>query len=80
VGQASLVLQDTAQNEQTCKVFDRLDSGRAGWEEEAGEIVRRHAKKRKLQFDDDALDLFVLLTGGDTRQIEERAGKDRHVL
>src|SRR2546423_7274575 len=52
------------------QVFDRLDSGRAGWEEEATEIVRRRSKKRKLQFDDDALDLFVLLTGGDTRQIE----------
>src|SRR5205809_506571 len=37
------------------QVFDRLDSGRVGWEEEAGEIVRRHAKKRKLQLDDDAL-------------------------
>jgi DNA polymerase-3 subunit delta len=68
------------------QVFDRLDSGRAGWEEEATEIVRRHAKKRKLQFDDDALDLFVLLTGGDTRQIENELekidtflGKDRAV-
>src|SRR6266478_9395050 len=30
------------------QVFDRLDSSRGGWEEEAGEIVRRHAKKRKL--------------------------------
>jgi len=57
------------------QVFDRLDSGRAGWEEEATEIVRRHTKKRKLQFDDDALDLFVLLTGGDTRQIENELEK-----
>jgi DNA polymerase-3 subunit delta len=57
------------------QVFDRLDSGRAGWEEEATEIVRRRAKKRKLQFDDDALDLFVLLTGGDTRQIENELEK-----
>src|SRR5437870_9903482 len=68
------------------QVFDRLDSARAGWEEEATEIVRRRAKKRKLQFDDDALDLFVLLTGGDTRQIENELekidtflGKDRAV-
>jgi DNA polymerase-3 subunit delta len=68
------------------QVFDRLDSGRAGWEEEATEIVRRHAKKRKLQFDNDALDLFVLLTGGDTRQIQNELekidtflGKDRAV-
>ncbi|HEX3620025.1 MAG TPA: hypothetical protein VHU16_06610 [Candidatus Udaeobacter sp.] len=57
------------------QVFDRLDSGRAGWEEEATEIVRLRAKKQKLQFDDDALDLFVLLTGGDTRQIENELEK-----
>src|ERR1051325_871967 len=68
------------------QVFDRLDSGRAGWEEEATEIVQRRAKKRKLQFDADALDLFVLLTGGDTRQIDNELekldtflGKDRAV-
>jgi DNA polymerase-3 subunit delta len=68
------------------QVFDRLNSSRAGWEEEATEIVRRRAKKRKLQFDEDALDLFVLLTGGDTRQIENELekidvflGKDRAV-
>jgi DNA polymerase III subunit delta len=68
------------------QVFDRLNSSRAGWEEEATELVRRRAKKRKLQFDEDALDLFVLLTGGDTRQIENELekidvflGKDRAV-
>ncbi len=68
------------------QVFDRLDSARAGWEEGATEIVRQRAKKRKLQFDDDALDLFILLTGGDTRQIENELekidtflGKDRSV-
>jgi DNA polymerase III subunit delta len=57
------------------QVFDRLDSARAGWEEEATEIVRGRAKKRKLQFADDALDLFVLLTGGDTRQVENELEK-----
>src|SRR6266404_9080337 len=57
------------------QVIDRLDSTRAGWEEEATEIVRRRAKARKLQFEDDALDLFVLLTGGETRQIENELEK-----
>src|SRR6266516_6710750 len=57
------------------QIFDRLDSSRSGWEEEATEIVRSRAKKRKLQFDDEALDLFVLLTGGDTRQIENELEK-----
>jgi DNA polymerase-3 subunit delta len=68
------------------RVIDRLDSSRSGWEEEAGEMVRARAEKRKLQFDDDARELFVLLTGGDTRQIDNELekidtflGKDRQV-
>ncbi len=68
------------------QVFDRLDSGRSGWEEGALEMVQQRTKKRKLQFDDGALDLFVLLTGGDTRQIDNELekidtflGKDRAV-
>ena len=57
------------------QVFDRLDSGRSGWEEEALEMVQQRARKKKLQFDEDALDLFVLLTGGDTRQIDNELEK-----
>ena len=57
------------------QVFDRLDSARAGWEEEATEVVRQRAEKRKLKFDEDALELFVLLSGGDTRQIENELEK-----
>ena len=68
------------------QVIDGLDSNRSGWEEEAGEIVRARAEKRKLKFDDEALELFVLLTGGDTRQIDNELekidiflGRDRQV-
>jgi DNA polymerase-3 subunit delta len=57
------------------QVFDRLDSSRGGWEEEAVEMVQQRAEKRRLQFDDDALELFVLLTGGDTRQIDNELEK-----
>jgi DNA polymerase-3 subunit delta len=57
------------------QVFDRLDSARAGWEEEATEIALGRAKKRKLKFDEAALELFVLLTGGDTRQIDNELEK-----
>jgi hypothetical protein len=67
-------------------VIDKLDASRSGWEEEAGEIVRRKAKTRGLLFAEDALELFVLLTGGDTRQIDNElekidlyVGKDRRV-
>ena len=57
------------------QVFDKLDSSRGGWEEEATELVQARAKKRKLQFADDALELFVLFTGGDTREIENELEK-----
>jgi DNA polymerase-3 subunit delta len=57
------------------QVFERLDSTRTGWEEEANEAIRTRAEKRKLQFDAAALDLFVLLTGGDTRQIDNELEK-----
>ncbi len=58
------------------QVVDKLDASRSGWEEEASEIVRGRARKRQLQFEEDgALDLFVLLTGGDTRQIENELEK-----
>ena len=57
------------------QVFDKLDSSRGGWEEEATGIVLSHAKKRKLEFENGALELFVLLTGGDTRQIDNELEK-----
>ncbi len=57
------------------QVIDKLDANRSGWEEEATEIVRRRAKARALQFEEEALDLFLLLTGGDTRQIENELEK-----
>jgi DNA polymerase III subunit delta len=57
------------------QVFDRLDSSRSGWEQEATEIVRGRVEARGLQFDADALELFVLLTGGDTRQIDNELEK-----
>ena len=57
------------------QIFDKLDSSRGGWEEEATAMVQTRAKKRKLQFDEEALELFVLLTGGDTRDIENELEK-----
>lgn len=57
------------------QIFEKLDSSRGGWEEEATAMVQTRAKKRKLQFDEEALELFVLLTGGDTREIENELEK-----
>src|SRR3989442_6495190 len=44
------------------QVFEKLDSSRGGWEEEATEMVHARAEKRELPFDDDALELLVPLT------------------
>jgi DNA polymerase III subunit delta len=57
------------------QVFDEPDLSRSGWEENATEIVRAEARKRKLKFDDEALELFVLSTGGDSRTVANELEK-----
>jgi DNA polymerase-3 subunit delta len=57
------------------EVFDEPDLNRAGWEENAAEIVREEAKKLGLTFEDEALDLFVLSTGGDSRAVANELEK-----
>ncbi len=54
------------------QIFEKLDSSRGGWEEQATEMVQARAKKRKLEFDDDALELFVLLTAHWRRHARDR--------
>ena len=56
-------------------VFDRLDSSRSGWEEEAAGMVDQRARVRHLEFTGEASELFTLLTGGDTRQIDNELEK-----
>ena len=56
-------------------VFDRLDSSKNGWEEEAAVLVEQRARARGLDFDGAASELFTLLTGGDTRQIDNELEK-----
>ena len=57
------------------EVFDKLDASRSGWEEEAGGIVRQRAEALGLRIRGDALELFVQLTGGDSRQIDNELEK-----
>jgi len=57
------------------QVFDKLDASRSGWEEEATDLVQSLGKKRQLRFAGEALDLFVLLTGGETRTINNELEK-----
>ncbi len=57
------------------QVFDKLDSSRSGWEEAALDLVQSLGRERQLRFEEEAVDLFVLLTGGDRRTIENELEK-----
>jgi DNA polymerase-3 subunit delta len=59
----------------TLQVFDKLDTSRSGWEEEAARLVRDVAEERALDFDPEALELFTLVTGGERRAIENEIEK-----
>lgn len=55
--------------------FDKPDVSRDGWQEQVAGIVRKKATERGMQFDRGALDLFVMLAGEDTRQINSELEK-----
>ena len=57
------------------EVFDRLDSSKQGWEEEAAALVQRLAAARELALSGEALELLTLFTGGDRRVIENELEK-----
>jgi DNA polymerase-3 subunit delta len=55
--------------------FDRIDTSRAGWEQEAQPIVHRLASDLGLKFDLEALEIFVQLAGADGRQLRNELEK-----
>ncbi len=57
------------------EVYDKLDTSKSGWEDEAAILVRQLAGERELQFAEEALDLFVLFTGGDRRVVASELEK-----
>ncbi len=57
------------------EVRDKRDLSRAGWEEAAGDAVASRARELGLRFGGQALDLFVQLTGGESRQLENELEK-----
>ena len=62
------------------EVFDRLDTSRSGWEEEAASVARARAEALGLRLRGEALELFVLQTGGDSRQVDNELEKlDLHL-
>jgi DNA polymerase III subunit delta len=57
------------------QVFEKLDNSKAGWEDEAAPMVRDLADRRELRFDEEALEIFTVFTGGDRRTIESELDK-----
>ena len=57
------------------QVFDKLDTSKGGWEEDAAALARQLASDRSLEFDSEAMELFALFTGGDRRVLENEVEK-----
>ena len=57
------------------EVFDLIDTSKQGWEEQVEALVRDRADEYELRFDHDALELFTMLAGEDTRQIDNELEK-----
>jgi DNA polymerase III subunit delta len=57
------------------QVFDKPDTGRAGWEGAVIAAAQQRAKGMNLTFESGALELLVMLCGDDTRQLENEMDK-----
>lgn len=57
------------------QVLDKIDTSRGNWEEQVEALIAAEGRKTGLRFDRDALELFVQLTGADTRQIANELEK-----
>ena len=55
--------------------YDKPDVSRDGWQEEVAQMVRKKAGDLDLTFQGGALELFVMLAGEDTRQINSELEK-----
>lgn len=57
------------------EVYDLIDTSKPGWEEQVTRLVEDRAEEFGLHFDGEALDLFTMLAGEDTRQIDNELEK-----
>lgn len=57
------------------RIFDKIDTSREGWEEQVAMMVERRARELKLRFEPEALELFVMLAGEATQQIDAELEK-----
>lgn len=62
------------------QVHDKIDTSKQGWEDQVRRLVEKQAAKLELAFQPDALELFVMQVGEDTRQIKSELEKlDLHL-
>jgi DNA polymerase-3 subunit delta len=57
------------------RVFDKIDISRDGWQDEVGRLVEGRAGELGLTFQHDALELFIMLAGEQTKQIANELEK-----
>ena len=55
--------------------FDKIDISRDGWQDEVGRLVEGRANELGLDFESDALELFIMLAGEQTKQIANELEK-----
>lgn len=67
--------------------FDKIDVSRDGWQDQVGVLVEGRAKELGLEFEHEALELFVMLAGEQSKQIANELekldlylGKERRVV
>jgi DNA polymerase III subunit delta len=67
--------------------FDKIDISQEGWEDAVGRLVEGRASELGLKFENDAMELFIMLAGEQTKQIMNELekldlflGKDRRVV
>lgn len=57
------------------EVFDLIDTSKSGWEEQVADLIRDRSEEYNLRFEPEALELFTMMAGEDTRQIDNELDK-----
>ncbi|HEY0792013.1 MAG TPA: DNA polymerase III subunit delta [Chthoniobacterales bacterium] len=57
------------------EVYDKVDTSKAGWEEDAQAMTMQWAARAGLHFEPEALELFTRLAGADSRQVQNELEK-----
>lgn len=67
--------------------YDKIDISKEGWEDQVGQLVEGRASELGLQFENDAMELFIMLAGEQSKQIMNELekldlflGKERRVV